>query len=321
VFFYLNRVLPELERDVSADTFRLCCTPVVNLYRQRSEPIQLTHTETEYRVVPDARRPLAHEVYSIDRVNALPPEGEPVEFVPFFSVKHASEDHARSRFWHSMRRPAGGAVGDGGTEVFLSLVDLEFNPSAPADWTLDVETTCLNRDLPHRLPFGGDQPLLQFREGGALVSRILCLTPPTRTLRPALQRGALWRLISHLALNHLSLVDGGEGAEALREILKLYDFADSEETRSMIDGILSVQSRRVAGRAESGAVCRGVEVTIHLDEKRFAGSGLYLFACVLERFLGLYCTINTFTRLVATVEGRKKELRRWPPRMGEKVLV
>ncbi len=116
-------------------------------------------------------------------------------------------------------------------------------------------------------------------------------------------------------------MDGEDGAQALREVLKLYDFADSEETRSMIGGVLSVQSRRVAGRAESGAVCRGVEVTVHFDEKRFAGSGLFLFACVLERFLGLYCTINTFTKLVATVEGRKKELRRWPPRMGEKVLV
>lgn len=320
VFFYLNRAMPELERDVSEDTFRPGCAPVVNLYAQRAEPLQFTHTETEYRVVPDARRPLAHEVYSIDRVTGIPPEGEGVAFLPFFSVKHGGEDRARARFWHAARRPAGGAEGDGGTEVFLSLVDLEFHPAAPADWTLDIETTCLNRDLPHRLPFGGGQPMLQFREGGALVSRLTCLTAPTPTLRPALQRGALWKLVSHLALNHLSLVDGDDGAEGLREILKIYDFADSEETRSMIEGVRSVQSRRVAGRAHGG-VCRGLEVTIHFDEKRFAGSGLFLFASVLERFLALYCSLNTFTKLVATVEGRKKELRRWPPRMGESILA
>ena len=116
-----------------------------------------------------------------------------------------------------------------------------------------METTCLNRDLPHRLPFGGDQPRLQLSEGGALVSRIACLTPPTRTLRPALRHGALWRLISHLSLNHLSLVDGGDEGEALREILKLYDFADSAETRKMIDGILGVAGRRVVGRVRGAA--------------------------------------------------------------------
>jgi type VI secretion system protein ImpG len=178
--------------------------------------------------------------------------------------------------------------------------------------------------LPHRLPFGGDQPRLQLSEGGAVVSRISCLTAPTRTYRTALKYGSLWRLISHLTLNHLSITDNEEGADALREILKLYDFADSDETRSMIEGILRVSSRRVVGRAtgEGGvAFCRGLEVTLHFDPKRFTGSGLFLFACVLERFLGLYCSVNAFTKLVATVEGRKGELRRWPPRMGEKVLA
>jgi len=72
---------------------------------------------------------------------------------------------------------------------------------------------------------------------------------------------------------------------------------------------------------EGDAVCRGVAVTIHFDPKRFAGSGLFLFASVLERFLALYCSINSFSKMTATVEGRKGELRRWPPRMGEKVLL
>ena len=67
--------------------------------------------------------------------------------------------------------------------------------------------------------------------------------------------------------------------------------------------------------------CRGTEVTLHFDEDRFTGSGLFLFASVLERFLALYCTLNSFTKLIATVKGREGELRRWPPRMGEKVLV
>ena len=61
-------------------------------------------------------------------------------------------------------------------------------------------------------------------------------------------------------------------------------------------------------------------MTVHFDEDRFAGSGVFLFACVLERFLGLYCTINSFSKLVATTNRREGELRAGRPR-GEAVLI
>jgi type VI secretion system protein ImpG len=324
VFFYLDRSTQDLEQNVSADTFQLGCTPVVNLYRQLAEPISLSHTETEYRVVPDTRRPLAAEVYGIERVTATSPANETIEYQPFYSIKHARSEVQRQAFWYATRRPAeqGDRGGDRGTEVFLSLVDLGFTPFAPADWTLSVETTCLNRDLPHRLPFGGGQPKLGLAAGGPLA-RVECLTRPTATLRPSLRRGALWRLISHLSLNHLSLADHEEGADALREILKLYDFADSAQTRSIIGGVLSIHSRRVVGRTgETGSgFCRGIELAVHFDEERFAGNGVFLFAAVLERFLGLYASINSFSRLVATTSQREGELRRWSPRAGETVLL
>ena len=189
-----------------------------------------------------------------------------------------------------------------------------------------METTCLNRDLPAQLPFGGDQPRLQ-PEQAIPVKSIVCLTPPTPTLRPALGHGVLWPLISHLTLNHLSISEGREGAEALRSILQLYDFADSEDTQAMIDGITAVECRRVVGRAdessgETGFV-RGLEVTVRFNEDRFAGNSVFLLASVLERFFGLYVSINSFTRMVAVVStgNRDRVLKRWACRAGEKILL
>jgi type VI secretion system protein ImpG len=92
----------------------------------------------------------------------------------------------------------------------------------------------------------------------------------------------------------------------------------------MIDGIDGVASRQVVGRVpddHGGGFCRGVEIAVRFDAAKFAGSGLFLFACVLERFFALYCSINSFTRLVATVKGREGELRRWSPRVGDKFLT
>jgi type VI secretion system protein ImpG len=275
-------------------------------------------------VAPDKRRPLATEIYSIDRVTATS-QNEQIEYAPFYSFKHTVDASAQHRFWYASRRPTPGGDQrrDKGTEVFLTLADLDFKPSAPAEWTLHLDTTCLNRDLPYRLPYGGDQPRLQLTEGGPLC-RLTCLTQPTPTFRPALQHGAVWRLISQLTLNHLSISDGSDATEALQEILKLHDFANSSESRAMIEGILNVQSRRVVGRAPghgAGGFCRGVEVAIHFNEPNFTGGGLFLFACVLERFLGMYCSINSFSRLVATTTHREGVLRRWSPRAGEKILL
>jgi type VI secretion system protein ImpG len=297
---------------------------MVNLYRQRAEPIQLTHQQHEYHVVPDARRPLAHEIYSIERVVATSPTNETLEFAPFYSLQHSQYSRDSGRFWYARRHPAAASADDmdRGTEVELSLVDLDLDPSLPADWTLSVETTCLNRDLPGRLPFGGGEPRLQ-AETGALTA-VTCVTAPTKTYRPVLTRGTLWRLISHLTLNHLSLVDGEDGAEALREILRLYDRVDSEGTHAIIDGLLRVQARRVVGRVGgpvSAGFCRGVEVTLVLDETKFAGAGLFLFAAVLDRFLGLYSSLNSFTRTVVMTNHREQALCRWPARAGEKVLL
>jgi type VI secretion system protein ImpG len=325
VYLYLNRALPELARNVSADMFQLGCTPIVNLFAQRADPIPVTHTRFEYQVVPDRRRARSLEVYSIDRVVASSPRGESTEFRPFFSVKHSLNRGEDRTYWNAIRRVSEATLstGDRGTEVFLSLVDLALEPAAPLGSTLEVHTTCLNRDLPQDLPYGGDHPQLQAIDGGGPISRVRCLTPPTRTLRPDLGHGQLWRLISHLSLNHLSLVENGH-AEALREILKLYDVLDSAETRAQIDGILAVKSRRVVGAIQSEGpltYCKGTEVTIQLDEERFTGGGLFLFASVIEHFLGLYCNINSFSKLVATVKGREGDLRRWPPRMGEKTLI
>jgi type VI secretion system protein ImpG len=324
-YCYFRREASDLEQFVSVDSLRLGCSPIVNLFRQRAEPIRVTHAATEYRVVPDARRPSAHEVYSIDRVVGVDEDGQEKEYHPFYSFKHGRDPQNDRAFWHATRRAAdpNHETADEGTDLYLSLVDLDFDPTVAGETMIDVETTCLNRDLPRRLPFGGDQPRMNLSGGGPFQS-IRCLTPPTPTWRPELRHGTRWRLVSHLSLNHLSLVDYEEGADALREMLMLYDVKNSADNRAAIEGILSIRSDRTVARVGgpvSAGICRGIEVQLQLDEEKFSGGGLFLFASVLERFFGLYSSINSFTQTVLTTNRREGEVRRWPARSGVRPLV
>jgi type VI secretion system protein ImpG len=320
VFIYLNRTNVELERAVSAESLALGCTPIVNLFRQRAEPIRLDNMAAEYRVVADARRVGATEVYAIESVTASAPDGQARAFEPFYGLRSASEDVVA--YWHAARRIAESA--DGGTEVFLSFVDDDFDPAAPVDYTVSIETLCLNRDRPSLLPFGGGNPRLELVEASPAIARIQCITPPTQTLRPPLGRGTRWRLISHLVLNHLSITGGENGADALRAVLRLYDFHDSAQTRALIDSLLRVTSRpgvaRVPGGG-NGGLCRGLDIQVEFEPAPFDSGQGFLFASVIDRFLGLYASINSFTRMTALVRGRSDTVRTWPARAGSRTLL
>ncbi|MFA5123182.1 type VI secretion system baseplate subunit TssF [Zavarzinia sp.] len=323
VFVYLSRGVTELERTVSTDTFALGCTPIVNLFAMRAEPTHLTERQFEYRVVPDARRQRGLEVYSIDRVQLSSPTGEQVDVEPFYSIRHGRGEAGGRSYWHATRRPA--VEGLGGSEVFLGLVSDSFDVDAPPQWTASVEITAFNRDLPAQLPFGTGRPRLQLAKNTAGVQAIALLTAPTPSLRPKLGKLGRWRLVSHLLLNHLSLADAVEGADALREILKLYDLKDSRETASLIDSITHVSATRGTARAPDGggiaAFCRGVDVRLDLAESQLGGGGAFLLAAVLDRFFGLYASINAFTRLTIATKGQDRILKKWPPRAGLKPLL
>jgi type VI secretion system protein ImpG len=145
-----------------------------------------------------------------------------------------------------------------------------------------------------------------------------CLVPPTRTARPPLRGSLQWRLISHLSLNHLSIVQGG-GKEALQEILRLYAFSDDEDMRQRIAGITGLKSENSVSRVlfELGPTfCRGLDVELEFDEEQFAGSSVFLLASILERFIGLYSGLNSYSRLTARTRQRRHILKRWPARIG-----
>ncbi len=320
VLIFLDQA-PRVDHVITQDNFKLGCTPIVNLFPQVAEPVRLDHTQHEYRVIPDVRRQQAYEIYGITDAVLTAADSHTVHDVqPLYSVRHGGSDEPPLAYWYAVRRLAE-RKGDKGTELFVSLVDLDVKPALPPVETLTLRTLCTNRDLPRRLSadeVGGEFEL----EGAAPVSRIRSLVKPTDPVRPPLSGERQWRLISHLSLSYLSLASGGP--EALQEILGLYDFSGSAVVRQHIAGIMGVGSRRVVRRPTVmgwHGFCRGMEITLQFDEDKYVGSGVFLFASVLERFLGLHATLNSFTQLIATSRQRDKPIKRWPPRAGEQVLL
>ena len=312
-----------LELAMSPRLFRLNCAPIVNLFEQTCEPVLLDQRKYEYVLAPDARRPMAVEVYSIDEVIWVESgSAETVRCHPFYAPRERSGDPSNRGecLWMAYRRPSTKPQ-DAGTDTAISLVDSSGRILESANDTVTVRTTCTNRDLPSRLPFGNPQGDFEL-DGNSPVSRIVALRKPTATLRPPGGPGSLWNLISHLSLNYLSLVE--EGKAALERLLRLSDYARTAFTQQVVDGIISIRSHpHFAGLLSEHGVtfARGTSVEVELDEEKFVGGGVYLFCAILERFFGLYCSLNSFSQLTARVRFRREVLREWPPRAGQRILM
>jgi type VI secretion system protein ImpG len=314
-----------LERGVTKDTVRLGCTPVVNLFASESEPIRIDQRRPDYLVRPKgATKEFSPEIFSIDSMSAVV-GGEPqkVSLEPFFSYRRRESGTETPVFWHSRRFPSNW-LEDGATDVSVSFVDPSGDTIYPAFPSVTAGLTCFNGTLPTKLPIGTDADFHAEGGGGSALKRIVSLMHPTLPIQPPLGSSTFWRIVSQFSLNYLSLVEGG--GEALRELLLLYNFGDEETGKKHVEGISRVESEpwHARVRGEHGlSFARGRKVTIEFDESYYSGGGAYLLASVLERFLGLYSSMNSFSKLVARVRSKQKTytLREWYPRAGQKPLL
>ncbi len=175
--------------------------------------------------------------------------------------------------------------------------------------------------MPSLLSFGNAGGDL-FIEGGSIAREIKLLRKPTSSHRFERGRGSLWRLVSHLSLNHLSL--SGRGVDALKEMLRLYDLPRDATNRRQVDGLVSIEflpaTAWLNGQPFASFV-RGTEVRLTVDEDSYVGTGLSLFAAVLDRFFGLYVHINSFAQLTIISARTQQTLIQCPPRNGATQLV
>lgn len=330
ILILLNRVDPVLENTLTAANFALFCTPAINLFPKRADRIHLSDQVAEHHVLPDRTRPMDFEVYSITGVTGIGAHHEEQEFLPFYAHhdrlgqrEHRAfyTQHRLPRLLSGQQRRVGPRSSYVGGETFLALVDADEAPYSSMLRQLAVTTTCTNRDLPLHMPVGRGDTDFTFMSG-APVRAVRCLAGPTKP-RPSHAHGdTAWRLISHLALNYLSLVDSDarQGAVALRELLALYGDVAEAAIRSQIDGVQSIKTTPVTRRAPVPgpiAFARGLEVTVTLDEAAFEGEGILLFGAVLERFFAKYASINSFTETVVRSTERG-EIMRWPTRIGQR---
>jgi len=323
IAFTFNRRLDSLPL-VSRENVRLHCAPIVNLFAQPAEPIRVRHDRVQY-LVRAARSGIAErshaEIHSVSEVRGLV-RGEGLDFrlyQPFYSFDHMLGGDPRAATYYQLHL-APAAAGDRdreSTETHISFVVGGKSGATPPEETISIELECTNGRLPDSL---NANDICEPTDRSPLGVRFRNLSKPTVTVNPPLGRGLHWRLISHMSLNYVSLTD----AAHLKELLRVYDFQSAYDVQRahaqqrLLDGIQDVRAT-FKERMVRGAPLRGVRVDLKLHEDHFAGEGdAYLFASVMDRFLGLYATLNGFSEL-HVLFAKSQQPFAFAPRWGEQI--
>ncbi len=318
----------------NAEYMQLNCTPAINLFRKRSDRVNVSDREPEYLIVPDRMRPLDYEVFSILSMEGFAADGGAAQpFFPFYAANDLSRNPGHRSYYMPRRQPRklsqraqerGPRSSYLGHDLFVSLVDADNVPLNASLRQLGLDLMCTNRDLPMSMPVGKRHTDFTIVVN-APVASIRCIVGPTLP-RPCRGDGQYaWRFISHLGLNYLSLADTDrlQGAAALRELLRLYAPENAPTFIRHVESIRSVSStpiiRRIPG---SGPLCagRGLQIAVTLDESTFGGPGGIILGAVLDRFFAKYVSINGFTETVLRSPDRG-EVMRWPMRLGTRPLL
>jgi type VI secretion system protein ImpG len=334
IYVAFDRPQPTLDNALDPSQFRLFTTPIINLFPAQIDRITVVSNETEHHVIPDRNRPMDFEIYSLERVTGIGASGDQiVDIPPFYATGHATNVpgnkafytvQRRQRLYSSRQLQSGARSTYIGSECFMSITDAQQRDFSGDLAQLDVQALCTNRDLPIQITMGKGRTDFLL-EGSAPLEAVRCIGTPSLP-RPSPGFGdTAWRLVSHLTLNYLSLMDNDpqNGAELLRDFLTLYAAPNDAVALRQIQGVRSIGHRPTVSRMrQPGPICygRGLQIDLTLEESAFEGSGVLPLATVLERFLSRYVSINSFTQLRLFTQTRG-EVMQWPTRLGSRQII
>ncbi|MDR2267868.1 MAG: type VI secretion system baseplate subunit TssF, partial [Holosporaceae bacterium] len=291
-FFLYIPMNNDISMKISAKNFSTSSVPAVNLFPKLSEPLRLDHKQVEYCLISDYRRYNSCEIYSIEKMVAV--EAKSNDEIPideFFCCNHTFGEQENKIFWKSRRKKS--YIKDAlGEDVYVSFIDLDFNPKFPADKIFYAHTICTNRYVAEQIPVNG---ALQV-ELSTPTKRIYCADRPTDQKPCAKSGEVLWKLVSALSLNSISFSDNG--VEKVKEILNIFADISNSSLAEEVDAIVSITSRIVARRVTDqpwNGFARGSHVEMLFDET-LSNCGIPL-SMVVAKFLSTYASINTFTEV------------------------
>ncbi len=306
-------------RRLSKRSLKLNCIPLVNLYRQRIEPLLLNHTQYEYQLTADIQNRKNSEIYNIEDLVAIQKDGSQKKVRPYFDLSSV-QDGAKDDCFYVMRRELNQLNGIDGTEVYLSFLDVHQQDALPASEVIGGRALCTNRQLPEQLAV---KQVMQL-EGSAPITGLEVVSRASPYLTPPLVGRRPWALVSQLGLSHLSLANGSYALPAFKKMLRSYLSPSQIIAFRCIEGLQKMEclpGMRYLVRGGKGGYINCLNIKLTMHRQHFDSASTVLFGSVLRHFLALYATVNTVVVVSLDCMDEKGGLMSWPPLVGNQIIL
>ncbi|POR47693.1 type VI secretion system protein ImpG [Paraburkholderia eburnea] len=304
------------DHPVSRGSFRLFCTPIINLFEVDALPLRPADwhdREHRIRVQPGLAGHV--EPYDLVAVIASNPESNAQHaYQPFRSFRHRgwlTRYDKPERYYCTSTH-----FGVNGRELWVELEgqlwsgthrDAQDDEDRPSpDRYLTVRALANNGRLP-RMALT-EATITETVSGFTGIASVRNLTAPTMPLYPPrYYPGYDWRLLGQFTAGGANEINriAMEGEAALQETLELYDWTPDDGPTRRIEAIREARlsAKNVLQRAY---MHREVRVHVDLDPTAFDGPGdAVLFGDVLNHFIGRYACFHHSMRLVLNFDGKE----------------
>ncbi len=311
---HFSKKLPH--NNISKEHFSLYCTPITNIFETDSVPIRKNLDFSEFLVVPADLDKNHSEVFSVERVRGwISKKNTYQNYLPFESFEHIDEE---TEYYSSRTKLS--REGDRTNTYLRFSSHLSSNQTIEnSNSTVSVKILCTNKDIPSTLLLG-DICISNALSNTTNVT-FSNITIPTESYPPPLDGDFLWRIISNMSLNYLSIKD----VKTFRTILETYDFHGAhdnkqrEQTSMILKGIEKIDYETTEMIYE-GLPIRGIHIRLKVKPSNFSCLGeIYLFCSILNQFFSLYSNINSFHKL--TVDVQQDQQFTWPIKLGKQELI
>lgn len=326
----LRFVLPRLADDqdderwfeqIDTQHFKLHCSPVINLFETQAHmDSKKNPTNASYPLLVDGNSPQAyaiHDVLSIAQVQGDKESLIPLSCLPLHAKFKQTE---KTQLFWLLHADEFAREAQPGHEYYITLLDQEAKPNAEMQESLSIKVLATNRDFPFNMPYGqptGD--LFQTPESTTQTNIqdwvIRLLRRPTKPIRFYRGRDAHWKYISHLHLNEFALEH--QGAEAIKEVLRIYESNSSGTIKKMTEGIVDLQlcsGTAMRAMQSQPMIFMGVQVKMYIDPDLFVGTDVYVVAQIFELYVTELARRNGFSQLIVLNAHTKAEIFRGEPR-------
>lgn len=256
---------------IKPDSLKLMSSPVVNLYKTKSAPVEINYKQEKYKIKtfkPDKNT----IIYAIPKIESI---NNAFKYLKYF--KHHYLDK-KTRFWSHIRRVGA----DNQLNSYINIVDLNKELSSKEIDVVVGDLICCNKSAEFDIKKQGIAH--SFKE----VRFDFVLSPSAVNFFPQ-DASFDWYLISHLVTSHIGMVssDSDESLcdiKYVKNLIKIYQTVFESSTTGVNKSIISCTSKK----SYSFEIFDGVQchiptwiISIRIDDKMQKSHNILLFTKVL----------------------------------------